>query len=35
MSEFVEFTDIPLQLIKNKRQVEAKIADLAQKLGQS
>ena len=33
MSEFVEFTDIPLQLVKNKRQVEAMIAELEQKLG--
>ncbi len=33
MSEYVEFTDIPLQLVKNKRQVEASISDLEQKLG--
>ena len=35
MSEYVESTDIPLQLVRGKRQVEAKIADLAQKLGLS
>jgi hypothetical protein len=33
MSEYVEFTAIPLQLIKSKRQVEAQIADLERKLG--
>lgn len=33
MSEYVEFADIPLQLIKSKRYVEAQIADLEQKLG--
>ncbi len=32
-SEYVEFADIPLQLVKNKRQVEASISDLEQKLG--
>lgn len=32
-SEYAEFTDIPLQLVKNKRQVEASISDLEQKLG--
>jgi uncharacterized caspase-like protein len=33
MSEYVEFTAIPLQLIRSKRQVEAQIADLERKLG--
>ena len=33
MTEFVEFTDIPLGLVKNKRLTEAKIAELEQKLG--
>jgi len=33
MSEYVEFTGVPLQLIKDKRQTEAKIAELEQKLG--
>ncbi len=33
MSEFVEYHEIPLQLIKNKRQTEAQIAELKQKLG--
>jgi hypothetical protein len=33
MSEFVEFTDVPLQLVKNKRQTEARIADLEKRLG--
>ncbi|NEU81350.1 caspase family protein [Nostoc sp. UIC 10630] len=33
MSEYVDFTAIPLQLIKSKRQLEAKITDLEQKLG--
>ena len=32
MSEYVSFTEIPLQLIKNKRQVEAKIIELEEKL---
>ncbi len=32
-SEYVEFTDIPLQLVKNKWQVEASIGDPEQKLG--
>jgi hypothetical protein len=32
MSEFVEFTEIPLQYIKNRRQTEAKIADLEAKI---
>ena len=33
MSEFVEFNDVPLQLVKNKRQTEARIADLERRLG--
>ena len=33
MTEFVEFTDIPLGLVKNKRRIEAEIAKLEQKLG--
>jgi WD40 repeat protein len=33
MSEYVEFTAIPLQLIKEKRHTEEKIADLERKLG--
>jgi len=33
MSEYVEFTAIPLQLVKSKRQTEAKIAELEQQLG--
>ena len=33
MSEYVEFTAIPLQLIKNRRQIEGRIAELEQKLG--
>ena len=33
MSEFVEYNEIPLQLIKNKRRTEAQIAELEQKLG--
>jgi len=32
MSEFVSFTEIPLQLIKNKCQVEAKIREIEEKL---
>ncbi len=32
MSEYVDFTAIPLQLIKNKRQTEAQIAELETKL---
>lgn len=32
MAEYVEYTAIPLQLIKSKRQVEAKIAELEAKL---
>ena len=35
MSEYVDFTDIPLKLIRNKRLTEAKIADLEQKLGKT
>ena len=33
MSEYVERTTIPLQLLKEKQQIEAKIADVAHKLG--
>lgn len=33
MSEFVEFTNVPLQLVKSKRQTEARIAELERKLG--
>jgi hypothetical protein len=33
MSEFVEYHEIPLQLIKNKRRTEEQIAELEQKLG--
>ncbi len=33
MSEFVEFTAVPLQYVKNKRQTEARIAELERKLG--
>ncbi len=33
MSEYVEFIAIPLQLVKSKRQTEAKIAELEQQLG--
>jgi hypothetical protein len=33
MSEYVEFSAIPLQLIKEKRRTEAQIADLERKLG--
>jgi|GEM_PF-5918598 len=32
MSEYVEFTDIPLQLVRNKRQIEARIAELERRL---
>lgn len=32
MSEYVEFNDVPLQLVKNKRQTEARIADLQRRL---
>ena len=32
MSEFVDFTAIPLQLVRNKRQTEAQIADLEARL---
>ncbi|MCX6032664.1 MAG: hypothetical protein NT169_25685 [Chloroflexi bacterium] len=32
MSEFVEFTAVPLQLVKNKRQTEARIAELERRL---
>jgi hypothetical protein len=33
MSEYVEFTDVPLQLVKNKCQTEARIAELERRLG--
>jgi hypothetical protein len=33
MSEYVEFSAVPLQLIKEKRRTEAQIADLERKLG--
>jgi hypothetical protein len=33
MSEFVEYHEIPLQLVKNKRRTEEQIADLERKLG--
>lgn len=33
MSEYVEFTAIPLQLIKSKRRVEAQIAEMERKMG--
>ena len=33
MSEFVEFTEVPLQLVKNKRKTEAQIAELERRLG--
>ncbi len=33
MSEYVEFTAIPLQLVKNKREIEARIAELQSKFG--
>ncbi len=33
MSEYVDFTDIPLQLVKNQRQTEARIAEVERKLG--
>ena len=33
MSEFVEFTAIPLQLVKSKRQTEARITELERRLG--
>lgn len=33
MAEYVEYQDIPLQLIKNQRQTEAQIAELERKLG--
>ena len=32
-SEYVEFTAIPLQLIKSKRNVEAQIVELERKMG--
>ena len=33
MSEYVEFTAIPLQLIRSKRHIEAQVVELEQKLG--
>ncbi|MEH2090431.1 caspase family protein [Nostoc sp.] len=33
MSEYIDFTTIPLQLVKNLRSTESKIAELEQKLG--
>ena len=33
MSEFVEFTEVPLQMVKSKRQTEARIAELERRLG--
>jgi hypothetical protein len=33
MSEYVEFNEIPLQLVKNKRQTEARIIEIEKKLG--
>ena len=33
MSEFVEFTAVPLQLVKSKRQTETRIAELERRLG--
>ncbi|MGB4802904.1 MAG: hypothetical protein WBV59_09615 [Anaerolineae bacterium] len=33
MSEFVEFTEVPLQLVKNKRKTEAQIAEFERRLG--
>ena len=33
MTEFVEFTDIPLGLLNNKRRIEEEITKLEQKLG--
>ena len=33
MSEFVEFTEVPLQMVKSKRQTEARIVDLERRLG--
>ena len=33
MSEFVEFTAVPLQLVKSKRQTEARITELERRLG--
>ena len=35
MSEYVIYTDIPLQLVKSKRRTEAQIAELERKLGLS
>ena len=33
MSEFIEYNEIPLQLVKNKRRTDDQIADLERKLG--
>ncbi len=33
MSGYVEFTAVPLQLIKDKRHIERRITDLERKLG--
>jgi len=33
MSEFVEFTAVPLQLVRSKRQTETHIAELEHRLG--
>ena len=33
MSEFVEFTAVPLQLLRSKHRAEAKVADPEKKLG--
>ncbi len=33
MSEFVEFTEVPLQLVRSKRQTESRIVELERRLG--
>jgi hypothetical protein len=33
MSEFVEFTEVPLQLVRSKRKIEARVAELERRLG--
>jgi hypothetical protein len=33
MDEYIEYQEIPLQLIKNKRRTEQQIVDLERKLG--
>jgi len=33
MSEYVEFTETPLQLVKNKRRTETLVAEIERKLG--